>query len=337
MATDELMAARLRAAGETWRASNPPGMVAGSEGYRADPTSIGPSDRPVEEPLDVLVEPPRWPRRRVIYAALSAAAVIAVAVGVGAAVTGGTDRPSPSAARPTAIENRDWTIASVDGTSVTDPRMTLRVERGRFFADDSCNYLGGRAHVQGNRLLLGDVATTVRGCLDPGFSSVVREVDEFFTGTITWSVDGAKLTLINHTGMKLRYRSAPAFVSFPGQLVGTWALSGIEHHTPGSSSGTGSSDMANTTVAFDGAGHITIGHRCYVNTGTAALAAESADLTAVSLSSAVPCPATPNQAAEQRADGEVDGVLTGRVTWTIADGTLRITKAGTTLSFTAKK
>jgi heat shock protein HslJ len=257
----------------------------------------------------------------------------------------GNQTPPPVSPVHSDLAGKDWTIASIDGQSLTDPAISLRIENGKLTGRDGCNYMGGQVKVDGNRLVTSEIAVTAMACTgnidQTGPDQIMTragQIDQFFQGTLTWSVDNAVLTLNKPGAGKLTYRELPPKKAGtdPALLIGTWALSGIEHNTGNSGSASGSSNMANTTVAFDGGPHIVITHRCYVNRGDTVVGDGSMDISNVRLSSATPCPATPTQQDEQNQNGQVDNVLTGHVTWSIKDGGLSITKGQTTLTFSPK-
>jgi heat shock protein HslJ len=340
MSTDELLDARLRAAGDRWRAAHP-------DAAHVDfgPAAAGAPAVPTAVP--VVAAPPAPPRRRIrLWLAATAAAAATVAAALLAVHLGGSgtpDRGRPAAGGGGAIVGIDWTLRSLrhaDGTPVSPAvEAALRFDGTTVQGSDGCNQLGGPARISPSQITFGPLSSTAIGCLDPNFTGAIGLIDAVLGGTVRWSVTGDELTLTREGVGTLVYRRVAHTASTePKALVGpTWELTGIVHESGNSGSATGSSDMANTTISFDGAGHLTISHRCYVNRTAAQLGAGTLDLGTARLITAIPCPATTGQQAAQRQDGQVDDVLTGRVTWSVHDTDLTITKGSTSLQFTARQ
>ncbi|HEX3335905.1 MAG TPA: META domain-containing protein [Jatrophihabitans sp.] len=319
MTTDEQMDGRLRTAGANWRAAS----VEQPGGMAQDPAG--------SDVQELIVAPANSVRSKIIMG-LSAAAVVALEIGVALGLSGrDSNGPRPGATGSRAIEQVHWRLASIDGVA-GDYGGALFVDRDKIQVNDGCNSGGGSGTVTDTTLEFRDIAMTAMGCLGARGESSGR-VDRILVGTVTWSVDNGSLTLTKPGAGTLTYRVTPPTtpVTDPALLVGTWTLNGIEHTTGNSASGSGSSDMGGA-VQFDRAGRVTINHRCYIKRGDAGLGNGTIDIRNLTPDLPHRCPANPTQ-QEANQDREVDGVLTGHVSWAVKDDTLRLTKGSTTLTF----
>jgi heat shock protein HslJ len=184
---------------------------------------------------------------------------------------------------------------------------------------DGCNSNSAKVSVGAGTIDISDVGGTTAFCKQG------NEVMAVLTGHVTWVISGDQLTITKDGVGALQYVAHPA----PSGLSGTtWALRGL-HDDGGSTSGA----LANMTIHFDPAGHITITHRCYVDRGDVQIGAETLDISKVHLQTAIPC-TSPQDPNESQTNSTVDDVLTGRSTWTLQAKQLSITNGGTTLAFT---
>ena len=184
MNTDDLMDARLRAAGERWRTATPPqsGRLVGA---------------PAPVTLPDLVD---RPRRRAGWSVLaSAAAVVALAAGLTAALVTRSNHARPDIAgliyaKPVASKTTDraaligtWRLISV-ANSKNAPTVT--------FANDIIS-IQEPCHVVGRNVVVGD-GTLEIGVLDgPASINCVskREIGGTLTGRSTWLIKDGKLSI----------------------------------------------------------------------------------------------------------------------------------------------
>jgi heat shock protein HslJ len=204
--TDELMDARLHAAGESWRSANTLAV-----------------DVPNEPTEDLNIGPRRPHRGR--WITYASAAVVAAALVVGGIVVASGSRddgrtPKAAASADTALTGHSWVL--------TDGQATLTFARGSVSLDDGCDAFTRRISVDGNRLTFGAHIGKARVC-SPTVSEADRlnHIENILTGTVTWSVSGDRLTVT-------RSDSATAIgtLTFVEALVGrTWQLvSFTDHH-----------------------------------------------------------------------------------------------------------
>ena len=324
--TDDQMDARLRRAGEAWRAAPANTTLA----------------EPAVEPMDIVVH------KRVRHAGrsgllLSVAAVAAALVaGIAVVITVFVNRSNaPAATDPAVLTNRTWHLLTVSGQPTTQD-LTLRIDKnshiggrtsGHMTGDDGCHTIWTWVDVHAGSFVAQDGLQLPADIHD--LAACVTTAHRVLSAKpVLWSVHGAKLTITSPRvpGQTLVYgTAAPANVD--STLVGsTWTESTM------SSSGAANAIDSSGPYAFvaqvrlDGHGGITITHRCYVNQGSVSIAKDTLTITHVTLKSTVPCPDTNEQTAEQQANGIVDRALSGTVKWSI-DGELHLTHGGTTIDF----
>ena len=330
---DDLLDARLHAAGDRWRAAHPEPARVDFRHLPADPPAVVPVVPAVRGAATA-------PRRTRLWLAAAATVAATVAAALLAVQLGGSSGKAPSGGAP-ALTGVDWTLVRVvdqagHATQAGDAQLTVSAD-GRLSGTDGCNHIGATVRVSAAELDVPALATTAMACLNPSPAAAIAErlIHAVLSGTVRWSVTGDALTLTKAGEGSLVYREVKHTTK---ALVGPiWELSGIEHDSGSSGSATGSSDMANTTARFDSTGRLTISHRCYVAGADVRFAPGTLDIGKVTLISAIPCPATANQRAEQQQESVVDGVLTGHVLWSVHDTDLTVTKGTTTLDFSAKR
>ncbi len=80
-------------------------------------------------------------------------------------------------------------------------------EDGRLVGSTGCNRLIGAYELDGDRLVLGAVATTRRACLDDGVAQQEQRVLAVLrAGTLAVELDGSRLVLRAGDGPALGYR-----------------------------------------------------------------------------------------------------------------------------------
>jgi heat shock protein HslJ len=335
--TDDLLDARLHAAGDRWRAAHPEPADVDFRHLAADPPAVVPVVPAVRGAATA-------PRRTRLWLAAAAAVAATVAAALLAVQLGGSSGRAPSGGTP-ALIGVDWTLVQVveqtgHATQAGDAQLTVSAD-GRLSGTDGCNHIGAAVKVSATELEVPALATTAMACLNPNPAAAIAErlIHEVLSGTVRWSVLGDQLTLTKPGKASLVYGKVKhTATTDPKALVGPiWELSGIEHDSGNSGSATGSSDMANTTATFDSTGRLTISHRCYVLGAGVRFGAGTLDIGKVTVTRAIPCPATADQQAEQQQDSAADGILTGHVVWSVRDTDLTVTKGTTTLDFSAKR
>jgi heat shock protein HslJ len=335
--TDELLDARLRAAGDRWRAAHPEPAHVDFRHLAADPPAVVPVVPAVRGAATA-------PRRARLWLAAAAAVAATVAAALLVVQLGGSKSKTPSGSA-SALLGVDWRLVQVvdqagHATQAGPAQLTVSAD-GRLSGTDGCNHIGATVQVSATELDVRGLLTTDMGCLNPNpaIGIAERAIHAMLSGTVRWSVSGDELTLTKDGAGSLIYRAVKhTTTTDPEALVGPiWALSGIEHDTGNSGSATGSSGMASTTVTLDSTGHLTISHRCYAAGADAQLGRGTLDIGKVTLTGAIPCPTAADQRAEQQQDSVVDGVLTGHVVWSVHDADLTVTKGTTTLDFSVKR
>lgn len=308
--TDDQMDARLHAAGARWRA--------------ATPAAAGPLDAGDE--ADITPERPRPRRTRTWIAAASGAALVAAAVVIGVAVTRG-DNGSPQPAGPPELAGTSWVLADPTAAPLTF------TGNGQLSGGDGCNSFSGPVGVTADTLHLGNLARTEMACANT--QPTADLIDRVFVGDVGWAITGGGLTLTKAGVGSLTYTvKAPATSSTdPAKLVGvTWGLSGVEHDSGNSASGSGSSDSAAITMTFDGRDGYRVEQRCGSTTGQVVLASGSATFSK-RVEHPHSCPPSDGSSGSDMSTTMAQ-VLAGETTWSITDGTLTITKGSTKLTFT---
>jgi heat shock protein HslJ len=317
MTTDEQMDARLRAAGEGWRAASaqPPGVEA---------TNLAGSD------VHELIAPPAKSGRNKILVGLSAAAVVALGIGLAVGLAGrNSNGPKPAVASGSgAIEQVHWQLATIDGTA-GDYGSTLFVDGDKIQLNDGCNSGSGSGTVTGSTLEFRDIAITAMGCPGARGESSAR-VDRILVGTVTWSVDNGTLTVTKSGVGTLTYRAAPPEKSGtdPALLTGTWTLTGIEHNDGNTSSGSGSTSSG-VTLTFTRAGAFKLASRCEAYEGS--FTAQGRSIVFSGTHGTGPGFCTVPDAAQ------AGKVLGGRARYEIVGRRLDLTQGATTLTFTATR
>ncbi|HEV7205711.1 MAG TPA: META domain-containing protein [Jatrophihabitans sp.] len=326
--TDEQMDARLHGAGARWREATPV------------PT-LAPADRDEVEIERSVPAPPH--HRRTWVAALTGAAVVAAAVVIGVAVT--RDSGSPQPAGQSELAGTSWQLtrlrpSGTEGLPQTanlpaGPGLDALLEftvGGKVSGSDGCNSFSGPVDIQASKLVLGNLAITAMGC--PDIQASTARIDRILVGDVGWTISNGQLVLTKAGVGELTYAPKPAPVTStdPAKLVGvTWGLSGVEQDTGTASSGSGSSDTSAITLTFDGVRGFRVEEPCRAVTGNVRLGRGSATFSN-RVAQEHSCPQRAADAPTLTA--AVDDALSGRTVWSIVDGTLTITKAGTKLIFT---
>ena len=331
---DEQMDARLQAAGARWRASATASARGGAAGTAAGFVP------PADEPLPVITPDRRSARRRWTGIAGGIVAAAAVAAGLVWLAGGRNTRPVQPAdgdhhANSISIARVHWQlVASIDahGTRTDSARAaTFFLDPGNrqlpLVAGDGCNTMSGPATLPKSApgtLRIGDLVTTTMACPESAASRVEGTVQAVLSGTVRYAITGDELTLTKDGVGSLVYhlQMSPPPTTDPSALTGVpWALSGIEQDGPDGGTASGSSEFAQVTLQFDGAGHVTLVDGC-IASAPVVLGAGSIEFGRFvpdkQVCKAFLAPDEQTQAAK---------ILDGAVTWSISDNTLTVTKS----------
>ena len=111
------------------------------------------------------------------------------------------------------LEGTGWKLQEVTGPNpammqgLTRP-ATLRLESGRLSGYSGCNNFSGGYRIEGDRLIVGPVASTQMACPEPG-ASVERAFQAALAGTLQYSIAEDALTLTAASGATLRFGAQP--------------------------------------------------------------------------------------------------------------------------------
>lgn len=316
MSDDESMDARLRAAGERWRAATP-----------AATAESGASEfEPLPEPA---------PRRRTWIASAAAAAIVAaVGVGVGIFASGSGHQPVASGQRAlpnqpvgsqSALQGVTW-VSRATGVQVVFLADAVRL-------DDGCTNGLRSLQVNGDQLSIGAAFGPQMTCggggapaapptPDPRAVAAAQRFEQLLHGTSTWAVTGHTLTLsragVGSTTLTTNGKQAPTI------LGGNWVLTqyndsaGRTHNIV---------DPGYNGVTFDvtSAGQLTASGFCGGLTGLVTVSDVSIDLSGTgALNPAQRC-AFPQPGS---ADRVLPSLLSGTVWYSIRGDDLIISKQG---------
>jgi heat shock protein HslJ len=205
------MDARLRQAGESWRATS---------GAQA-----------VSDPVDVqpLSTPGRPEARRRRTGLLASAAVVAAALVAGGGVlvanlTGGNHRSANMDSAP--LVGTVWELVGVDDVTLQSSFSTLYIKDGKLVTDDSCTLFGAHVSVDAQRLVVSDPQTRYYNCTD-SVGELTFQPNVFLanpryelTGDgLTISGAGSTLHLIPGTPLPAPTLDVPTFTDTDWRLV----------------------------------------------------------------------------------------------------------------------
>lgn len=110
-----------------------------------------------------------------------------------------TDTPNSLTAVP-----GEWTIYSVDGRNITGderPYITFDDKSHRFYGSNGCNTINGDYTIDGNKLTLSNVISTMRACPDAPFESAINlALGNVSTFAIKRTGNESYMSLINNAG-----------------------------------------------------------------------------------------------------------------------------------------
>jgi heat shock protein HslJ len=134
------------------------------------------------------------------------------------------------AATNTTFEGVSWRLTTLAGkapqlsTAASRP-VTARFEAGRVAGFSGCNNFTGSYTIDGDRVTLGQLATTMMACPEPemAFESAFRGA---FSGTVRYTIRGDRLSLVADSGTVLAFEAEP-----PPRLEGvTWEVTGFNNN-----------------------------------------------------------------------------------------------------------
>ena len=117
-------------------------------------------------------------------------------------------------AAASSLEGPTWRLTQISGAepaglATLARAVTVRFEAGQARGFSGCNSFSGGYELEGDRLKLGQLASTMMACPEPG-SSVEQAFQRAFAGTLQFSVDGDRLLASAASGATLRFeREAP--------------------------------------------------------------------------------------------------------------------------------
>lgn len=244
---------------------------------------------------------------------------LASAVLLGACSGGASPTPAPT---PRGIEGRTFLSTGVEGRGlVAGSTVRLQFRNGTLSASAGCNSIGGPYRIDGDRLVVDQLATTEMAC-DPALMEQDRWVADLLDGA-TIALDGDTLTL---TKAATRLTLLDLEVADPDRpLLGTrWVVDGLI------SGGAVSSLPAGVTAALTfSEGRVEVEAGCNTGGGTVAVTDASLEFGPIGLTK-MAC--APDVMAVERV---VTSTLAGSATYRTEAGTLTLDAGGVGLTLRA--
>lgn len=137
--------------------------------------------------------------------------------------------PGASATNQT-LEGVSWRLGALSGEGPEIPAglsrpVTARFEAGRVTGFSGCNNFTGSYTIDGDRVTLGGLATTMMACPEQE-TAFERAFHEAFSGTLRYSIRADQLSLITEAGTVIDFAAEP-----PAQLEGvTWNVTGFNNN-----------------------------------------------------------------------------------------------------------
>lgn len=123
----------------------------------------------------------------------------------------GCCRVAPAAAEARALEDGTWQLTELPGipalANLARP-ITARFEAGRVAGFGGCNNFTGGYRLEGDRLTIDRVASTMMACPEPA-ATAENAFHRAFAGTFRYVVEGDQLTATADSGAVLRFVQAP--------------------------------------------------------------------------------------------------------------------------------
>lgn len=137
---------------------------------------------------------------------------------------------SAAGSPPARLEGVIWRLKELPGPQsealarLTRP-VTMQLESGRLAGFSGCNNFNGSYQLDGDRLIIGPVASTQMACPDPG-SSVEDAFQAVLAGTLRFELEGDSLNATAASGATVRFVREP-----PPQLAGVnWKVTGLNNN-----------------------------------------------------------------------------------------------------------
>lgn len=244
-----------------------------------------------------------------------------------------------SATDPANLINRNWHLVSAAGEPAS-AGATLRIANEYASGNDGCAPFAGPALdiAAGTMSLRGVPSQPPASCVA---GDQARTVDSLLGARpALWSIRDGKL-IVNGDGPQARslvYSTTvpPATATGTGEppLLGTvWQLTTIETAGSGSAGGVAFS-ASGVTLTLSRTGVTLAAGNCTDSQGHVAVRGSTAVFSDVHFLASL-CPPGPGGSVDPEAAIAVRDLLAGAVHWSIADGTLRLTKGSTTITFSA--
>jgi heat shock protein HslJ len=168
--------------------------------------------------------------------------VLAACQSPGAMPTAVVETPSlPTPAPMEDMEGSEWILSSINGQApVQGTFITLQFKDGIAGGTSGCNSYGGQYSIEGNRLTISEIASTLMACVEP---EGVMEQEQAYLQALTEltgtpgapvRISGDQLELSNSAGQPvMSYTRKQQFDMDPAELVGTaWQLENVDGQKP---------------------------------------------------------------------------------------------------------
>ncbi len=312
--SDELMNARLHAAGERWRAAN---------SAAAQPARIG---QAAAAPTETIEAPFDGPHRRRRWTLVASAAAVVAALGIGTgflvnSLSGTTDGATDAAG----VRGTVWQLVGYGGAAAADSSLaTLHIDaRGHLVADDDCAVIGGSVDLGSGSLTVSNQIVRYRSCIDQHGTSFGERGRTILAGRSSYTIDGGMLT-IKHAGQPAMHLvAAPAWLPAPTLDVPTFVGADWQLLSAKDSSGRSMRVTPAASLHVADNGRFTAGDGCNTLSGRLTSSAGRVRIGGGVAATEIGCPGS-----IAKLTGLVDSMLSGTVNEVVAGGVLTITKPG---------
>ncbi len=262
--------------------------------------------------------------------------------GTGPAGTGGTGGTGGTRADgPAAVDGRRfllqaWPGGSAPGTTRLPAGATaagsIEFRNGRLSANVGCNGMSGPYRLDGSRLIVSDLATTMMAC-DAERMDRDTAFSQFLAGSPTVTLSGPTLTLTG-AGTTFVFTDAAAADPAPALVGPTWRFDGLVSGTGPDgvvssppASGTGTRPV---TVTFGNDGRVAVQLPCNSGAGTYQVTGDTIRFGPIAVT-AMACA----DASLTELEGQIGAVLQGEVRFAIDGHVLTITRGDRGVLFRA--
>lgn len=107
----------------------------------------------------------------------------------------------------TPLENTEWQLTQLNGKAITGesiPTLTLSSDENRAYGYNGCNRYFGEYRINGNKLELGRVASTMMACMDS--MALEREFMDALNSASIYKLNGKTLELYQGDTLQLRFQ-----------------------------------------------------------------------------------------------------------------------------------